>query len=121
MLDAQSEPCSKDTRAEMTAPLQADSSIHDRLDKSSPLVDQMHIKFANVSYGGSVNFILQYTSDFIVDWVQNFRSGEFGGHSVGEMKSGTFRSCRKATVSRARCASIRRPVERQNPTLGYPE
>src|SRR6218665_2305970 len=118
MLDAQSESCSKDTRAEMTAPL-ADSSIHDRLDKSSPLVDQMHIKFANVSYGGSVNFILQYTSDFIVYWVQNFRSGEFGGHSVGEMKSGTFRS-RKATVSRDLCASAR-PVARRNLILGYPE
>src|SRR6218665_1469530 len=31
------------------------------------------------------------------------RSGEFVGHSVGGMKSSTFRS-RKATVSRARCA-----------------
>src|SRR6218665_3606139 len=47
------------------------------------------------------------------------RSGEFVGHSVGGMKSSTFRS-RKATVSRARCMG-RRPVERQKPTLGYPE
>src|SRR6218665_1666989 len=31
------------------------------------------------------------------------RSGEFVGHSVGGMKSNTFRS-RKVTVSRARCA-----------------
>jgi len=41
------------------------------------------------------------------------RSGELVGHSVGGIKSSTFRS-RKATVSRARC-------ERQKPTLGYPE
>src|SRR6218665_1042843 len=37
-------------------------------------------------------------------WSIGFRFGEFGGHSVGEMKSGTFRS-RKATGSCARCAS----------------
>ena len=49
MLGAQSAPRSTDASAETTAPL-ADSSIHDRLDKASPLVDQTHIKFADVSY-----------------------------------------------------------------------
>jgi len=39
MRGAQSVPRSTDTCAGMTAPL-ADSSIHDRLDKASPLVDQ---------------------------------------------------------------------------------
>ena len=51
------------------APLD-DNSIHDRLDKASPLVDQTHIKFADVSYCESVNFLLQYTPDAMVDWVQ---------------------------------------------------
>jgi len=69
MLGAQSVPRSTDTSAETTAPL-ADSSIHDRLDKVSPFVDQTHIKFADVSYCGWVNLLLQYTPDAIVDWVQ---------------------------------------------------
>jgi len=66
MLDAQSVLRSTDTSAETTAPL-ADGSIHDRLDNASPLVDQTHIKFADVSYSGSANFLLQYTPDAIVD------------------------------------------------------
>ena len=69
MLGAQSVPRSTDTSAETTLPM-ADSSIHDRLDKASPLVDQTHIKFADVSYCGSINFLLQNTPDAIVDWVQ---------------------------------------------------
>ena len=60
---------STDTSAETTAPL-ADSSIHDRLDKAPPLVDETHIKFADASYCGSVNFLLQYTPNAIVDLVQ---------------------------------------------------
>src|SRR6218665_2003175 len=103
MLGAQSVPRSADTSAQTTAPL-ANSSIPYRLDKVSPLVDQTHIKLAGVSYYGSVNFLLQYAPGAIVDWVQNFRSGEFSGHHVGELKSGTFRSW-KVTLSRARCAS----------------
>jgi len=59
MLRAQSVPRSSDTSAETTA-LLVDSSIHDRLEKASPLVDQTHIKLADVSYCGSVNFLLQY-------------------------------------------------------------
>ena len=43
--------------------------------KRPSLVDQTHIKFADVSYCCSVKFLLQYTADAIVDWVQNFRSG----------------------------------------------
>jgi len=69
MLGDQSVPRSTDTSAETTAPLD-DSSIHDRLDKAFPLVDQTHIKFADVSYCGLVNFLLQYTPDAMVDWVQ---------------------------------------------------
>ena len=49
MLGAQSVPRSTDTSAETTA-LLADSSVHDRLNNASPLVDQTHIKFADVSY-----------------------------------------------------------------------
>src|SRR6218665_1275297 len=97
MLGAQIVLRSTDTSAETMTPL-AESSIHDRLDKASPLVDQTQIKFAEVSYCGSVNFLLQYTPDAIVDWVQ---IREFGGPTVGELKSGTFCS-RKETVSRAR-------------------
>src|SRR6218665_2000127 len=100
MLGDQSVPRSTDTSAETTAPM-ADSSIHDRLVKASLLVDQTRFKFVDVSYSELVNFLLRYTPDVLVDWVQ---SGEFGGHSVGEMKSRTFRS-RKATVSCARCTS----------------
>ena len=66
MLCGQSVPRFPDTSAETTAPL-ADSIVHDRLDKASPLVDQTHIKFAVVSYCGSVNFLLQYALDAIVD------------------------------------------------------
>ena len=69
MLGAQSVPRSTDISAETTAPL-ADSSIHDRLDKASPLGDQAHIKFADVGYCGSVNFLTQYTPDAIVEWAQ---------------------------------------------------
>jgi len=69
MHGVQSVPRFTDTSAETTAPL-ADSSIHDRLDKASPLVNQMHIKYADVSYCGSVNFLLQYTPAALVDWVQ---------------------------------------------------
>jgi len=69
MLGAQIVPSSSDTSAETTAPL-ADSSIHYRLDKASPLVDQMHIKFAEVSNCGSVNFLQQYTPEVIVDWAK---------------------------------------------------
>jgi len=49
-----------------------DSSIHDRLVKASPLVIQTHFKFVDVSYSGSVNFLLDkaYTPDAIVVWVQ---------------------------------------------------
>src|SRR6218665_1111584 len=49
-----------------------DSSIYDRLDKASPLVDQTHFKFVDVSYSGSVNFFLHkaYTPDAIIIWVQ---------------------------------------------------
>src|SRR6218665_1410936 len=49
-----------------------DSSIHDRLVKAFPLVDQTHFKFVDVSYSGSVNFLLHkaYTPDVIVVWVQ---------------------------------------------------
>ena len=43
MLGAQSVPRPTDTSAETTAPL-ADSSIHDRLDKASPLVEKTHIQ-----------------------------------------------------------------------------
>src|SRR6218665_1828660 len=105
MLGAQSVPCSTNTSAEVMAPL-ADSSIRDQLEKACPLVDQARFKIVDVSYSGLAHFLLQYTLDAIVDWVQNFRSGEFGGHSVGGMKLGTFRS-RKATVhmSCARCVS----------------
>ena len=62
-------PRSTDISAETTVPL-AYSSIHDRLDKAFTLVDQTHIKFADISFCGSVNFLLQYTPDAIVDWVK---------------------------------------------------
>ena len=43
-----------------------------RLVKASPLVDQMHFKFVDISYSGAVNFLLHkaYTPDAIVIWVQ---------------------------------------------------
>ena len=60
MLGAQIVLRSTDTSAETMAPL-AESSVHDRLDKASPLVNYTHMKFAEVSYCGSANFLLQYT------------------------------------------------------------
>src|SRR6218665_955901 len=58
MLGAPSVLRSTDTSAETSAPL-VDSSIHDRLDKASPLVDQMHIKFAEVSYCGHLRRLVK--------------------------------------------------------------
>ena len=58
-----------DTSAETKTPL-VDSSIHDRLVKACPLVDQTRFKFVEVSNSGSVNFLLQYTPDAIVEGVQ---------------------------------------------------
>ena len=51
-----------------------DSTIHDWLVKVSPLVDQTHFKFVDVSYYGSVNFPLHkaYTPDTMVVWVQTW-------------------------------------------------
>ena len=63
---------STDTSDETKAPM-VDSSIHDRLVKlACPLVNQMRFKFVELAIldNGSVNFLLQYTSDAIVDWVQ---------------------------------------------------
>jgi len=113
-LVAQSVSSSKDTSAETTRPL-VDSSIHDRLVKAWPLVDQTRFKFFDVSYRpnyGSVNFLLQYISDAIVDWVQIrwIRRPQCCRNEIGYL---------------SRCfvldAPAHRPVERQNPTLGYPE
>jgi len=69
MLGAQSVLRYTNTSTETKAPL-ADSSIHDLLVKACPLVDQTRSKFVGVSYSGWVNFLLQYTPDAIVDWVQ---------------------------------------------------
>src|SRR6218665_1122663 len=85
MLGAQSVPRSTATSAETTAPLAAIAA------STSPLVDQTHFRFVDISYSGSVHFLLHkaYTPDAIVVWVQ---IREFGDHSVGETKSVTFRS-----------------------------
>jgi len=69
MLGDQRVPRSTDTSAETTAPL-TNSSIHDRLVKASPLVDQTRFKFVKVSYSGSGNFLQIYAPDAIVDGVQ---------------------------------------------------
>ena len=117
MLWAQSVPCSTATSAETTAPL-ADSTIHDRLDKASPLVDQTHIKFADVSYCGSVNFLLQYTPDAIVDWVQIrwIRRPQCWRNEVWHLSfKESDGGCREFD------APVHRPDERRNPTLGYRE
>jgi len=115
ILGAESVSRSTYTSVEMTAPM-AYSSIHDRQVQACPLVDQTRFKFADVSYSESVNFLLQYTPDAIVD---RFRSGEFDGYAVEGMKMGTFRS-RKTTVSRARCTSAP-SCWKTKPTLGYSE
>ena len=58
-----------DTSAETTTSL-VDSSIHDRLVKACLLVDHTRLKFVDVSNSGSVNFLLQYIPDAIVERVQ---------------------------------------------------
>jgi len=62
LLELVLEVCSAhtDTSAKTTLPL-GESSIHDRLVKVSPLVDQT--RFSSTS--GWVNFLLQYTTDAI--------------------------------------------------------
>ena len=56
MLGAQSVPRSTNTSADNDGATGRDSSIHNRLVKASPLVDQTHFKFVDVSYSESVNF-----------------------------------------------------------------
>ena len=58
MLGAQSVPRYTNTSADNDGAAGRDSSIHDRLGKASPLVDQTHLKFVDVSYSGLVNFLL---------------------------------------------------------------
>src|SRR6218665_301045 len=69
---AQSVSRSTNTSADNDGATGRDSSIHDRLVKASPLVDQTHFKFVDVSFSGSVNFLLHkvYTPDAIVVWIQ---------------------------------------------------
>src|SRR6218665_596415 len=117
MLGAQSVPRSMDTSAETTAPL-ADCSIHNRLDKASPLIDQAHIKFADVSYCGSVNFLLQYIpcrySNRLGSDPVNSAAIVLEKLSLAPFAPGK-RQCRVLD------APVHRPVDRQNPTLVYPE
>src|SRR6218665_346027 len=114
MLGAQSVPRSTDTRAEATAPL-ADSIIHDRLDKASPLVYQTHIRFVDVSYSGSVNFLMHSRC--------YSRLGSNPMNSAATLLE--KRSLAPFDPGKRRCcvldAPVHRPVERQNPTPGYPE
>jgi len=63
-------PAHTDTSAE-TAPPFGDSSIHDRWVKVFPLVDQTRFQFIHVSSSGRVNFLLQYTTDWVkVRWIR---------------------------------------------------
>src|SRR6218665_1149187 len=111
MLGAQSVPRSTDTSGETTAPLHGrDSSIHDRLQvKSSPLVIQTHFKFADVSYSGSVNFLLHkaYVHSRCYRCYSRLGSDPVNSKTTvleKQSQACIFRS-RKATVSHARCAS----------------
>ena len=72
MLGAQGVPRSTDTNAETTTPLAAIAASTIDWSKPPPLVYQTHFKFVDVSYSGSVNFLMHkaYTPDAIVVWVQ---------------------------------------------------
>src|SRR6218665_351911 len=93
--------------------------MHDRLVKASPLVDQTHFKFVDLTCSGSVDFLLHkvYTPDAIVVWVQ--RSGNSATTVLEKRCQAPFapgkRRCRVLD------APVHRPVERQNPTLGFSE
>src|SRR6218665_3883338 len=102
MLGAQSVPRFTDTSAETTAPPAAIAAS--TIDWSK----RHHSSIRRISSSLTLAILDRLTfscvrptfqnPDAIIVWVHIF--GEFGDHSVGETKSGTFRS-RKATVSRA--------------------
>jgi len=101
MLGALSVYRSTDTSTETTAPL-ADSSIHDQMVKTCPLVDHTHLKFVNVGYSGSLNFLLSPESR-CYSWLGS--DPVTSAATVLEKWSRTFRSAGIDGVSCSMCQS----------------
>src|SRR6218665_2454720 len=110
-------PHSTDTSAETTAPL-ADSSIHDRLVKASPLVDHMHFKFVDFNYCGAVNFLLHkvYSPCRCYSLLGSDRMNS-ATTALEKRSQAPFAPGKRRR--RVLDAQVHRPVERQNPTLGF--
>src|SRR6218665_339479 len=98
-----------------------DSRIHDRLVKASPLIHQTHFNFVDVSYSGSVNFLLRKA--YIPESRCYNRLGSDPVNSATTMLE--KRSQAPFAPGKRQClmldALVHHPVERQNPTLRFSE
>ena len=115
MLGAQSVPRFTDTSAGTTAPPAAiAASTINCMVKASPLIDQTHFKFVDVSYSGSVNFLLRKA------YIPESRCyNRLGSDSVNSATTVLEkRSQAPFAPGKRRCrvldAPVHRPVERQN-------
>src|SRR6218665_3198509 len=115
MLGAQSVPRFTDTSAETTAPPVAITESTIDWSKASPLIHQTHFKFVDVSYSGSVNFLLRKT--YIPESRCYYRlASDPVNLAITVLEK---RSQAPFAPGRRRCrildAPVHHPVERQNP------
>src|SRR6218665_385901 len=121
MLGAQSVPRFTDTSAETTAPPAAIAATTIDWSKVSPLIDHTHFKFVNVNYSGSVNFLLRKA------YIPESRCYNRLGSDPVNSATTVLEKQSQAPFApgKRRCrvldAPVHRPVERQNPTLGFSE
>src|SRR6218665_2212975 len=92
-----------------------DSSIHNRLVKASPLVNQTHFKFVDVSYSGSVDHKAFRCYSRLGSGPVNSATTVLEKRNHAPFAPGKQRWCRVLD------APGHRPVQRQNPTLGFCE
>jgi len=88
------------TSSKSFAPL-INSHVDSRMFKAAPNFNQPLLQFVDGVEFPLVNTTLHDSPDLVINWIE--RSGLFGGHKSGEIKSGVSRR-RTSTVSRARCA-----------------
>src|ERR1043165_786355 len=85
--------------SESNAPL-FDCASDDFLTEQAPLLHETHLQMFHVTYPATIDAFLENAPNLVST---GFRSGLFGGHSCGVMKSGVSRDG-SSTVSLARCA-----------------
>src|ERR1043165_6363738 len=96
--------------SESNAPL-FDCASDDFLTEQAPLLHETHLQMFHVTYPATIDTFLENAPNLVIDWIRvvgftvvGFRSGLFGGHSSGVMKSGVSRD-RSSTVSCPMCWS----------------